>query len=134
MLLAASSKATIQYSAMADVAVHPIAKSPHVPDPFAWPLAQKLAFRFFFCYWLEYALPESGRVSFLNILWGVSPKLAGFLIDHYEKVWHTLVQWVATRFFHVTGQPATYFRTGSGDTTLQYVTQFLYVFVAIRAR
>ena len=118
---------------MADVAVRPIMKSPEVPDPFAWPLAQKLAFRFFFCYWLKYALPESGRVSFLRIFGGVFPKATGFLIDHYEKVWHTLVPWVATRLFHVTGQPATYFRTGSGDTTLQYVNQLLYVLVAIAA-
>ena len=37
----------------------------------------------------------------------------------------------AIRFFHVTGQPATYFRTGSGDTTLAYIQNLLFVVFAL---
>src|SRR3954463_15095676 len=105
---------------MADVAVQPIAESSQVPDPVRWSLPQKLAFRFFCAYWLLYALPESGRVSIFTLLVR-NPKAGPWMLGQYSKMWHSLVPWVATRFFHVTGQPATYFRTGSGDTTLQYV-------------
>jgi len=117
---------------MADVAVQPIAELPQISEPVRWSLPQKLAFRFFCVYWLLYALPESGRISAFSIL-SVIPKAGPWMISQYEKMWHTLVPWVATRFFHVTGQPATYFRTGSGDTTLQYVNNLLYVLVALTA-
>jgi uncharacterized membrane protein YphA (DoxX/SURF4 family) len=110
---------------MADVAVQPIHDTAPAPAPERWPLARRLAFRFFCCYWLLYALPESGRVSLV-------PE-AEFLFKWWEKMWHALVPWVATRIFHVTGQPATYFPTGSGDTTLQYVTNLLYVVVSLAA-
>lgn len=115
---------------MADAAVQPVAESPQPGDAIRWSLAHKLAFRFFCCYWLLYALPESGRVSVLGIL-GLIPKAGAFLVKQYENAWHALTPWVATRFFHVTGMPATYFRTGSGDTTLQYVQQLLYVVTAL---
>jgi uncharacterized membrane protein YphA (DoxX/SURF4 family) len=113
---------------MADVAVQPIAESPRVPEPVRWSLAHKLAFRFLCCYYVLYTLPESGRVSII----GEIPK-SDFVFKHYENLWHKFVPWVATRFFHVTGTPATYFRTGSGDTTLQYVHQFLYIVIALTA-
>jgi uncharacterized membrane protein YphA (DoxX/SURF4 family) len=117
---------------MADVAVQPIAESPQVPDPVRWSLPQKLAFRFFCVYWLLYALPESGRVSIFGLL-GTIPKAGPWMIGQYGKMWHAFVPWVATRFFHVTGQPATYFRTGSGDTTLQYINNLLYLLIALAA-
>jgi uncharacterized membrane protein YphA (DoxX/SURF4 family) len=117
---------------MADVAVQPIAESPQVPEPVRWSLPQKLAFRFFSVYWLLYALPESGRISVFGVL-RVIPKAGVWIIARYETMWHVFVPWVATRFFHVTGQPATYFRTGSGDTTLQYVNNLLYVLIALAA-
>jgi uncharacterized membrane protein YphA (DoxX/SURF4 family) len=108
---------------MADVAVQPVQETPPTPAPDRWSLARRLAFRFFCCYWLLYSLPESGRVSLV-------PE-ADVVFKWWEKMWHVLVPWVASRFFHVTGQPATYFPTGSGDTTLQYVTQLLYVVVSL---
>jgi hypothetical protein len=106
---------------MADVAVQPIAGSPSV----RWSLPHRFAFRFFCCYWPLYALPETGRVSLLPF--------GGGIFKPYEAVWHAVVPWVAIHVLGVTGTPATYIRTGSGDTTLQYVHQLLYVVVSLAA-
>jgi hypothetical protein len=89
--------------------------------PARWSLAHRLAFRFFCCYWILYALPEPGRVGLIPF---------GFLFKPYTKMWHAVVPLAATHVFHIAGVPATYFRTGSGDTTLQYVHNLLYVVVA----
>jgi uncharacterized membrane protein YphA (DoxX/SURF4 family) len=110
---------------MADVAVQPIAEV-------RWSLPAKLAFRFFCVYWLLYDLPETGRIFILGMLEEI-PKVGPWIAGPYEKMWHTFVPWVATRFLHVTGQPAIYTRTGSGDTTLQYVHNLLYVLFALAA-
>ncbi len=108
---------------MADVAVQPMAEPPQSVETVRWSLAHRLAFRFFACYWLLYALPERGRVSLVP--------LGPMIFKWHEKMWHAVVPLVAIRFFHVTGRPATYFPTGSGDTTLQYVHQLLYVVVSL---
>lgn len=42
----------------------------------------------------------------------------------YDHMWQALSPWVASRIFHVTGRSATYFPTGSGDTTLAYVLSY----------
>jgi len=109
---------------MADAAVQPIAAT-EAAAPERWSLARRLVFRFFCCYWLLYVLPEGGRVSLVPF--------SDVVLKWWEKMWHAAVPWVATRVFHVTGQPATYFPTGSGDTTLEYITNLLYVLVAIVA-
>lgn len=105
---------------MADAALQAV-----VEPPVRWSLGRRLAFRFFCCYWFLYALPEGDRVSII-------PEGETVL-----KVWvnlvHAVAPWIATHVFHVTGQPATYFPTGSGDTTLQYVTALLYFVVALIA-
>ncbi len=63
----------------------------------AWSLLHRIVFRFFCLYW---------------VLW-LSP------------IWKPLAPFVATRLFHVSAEAATYHRTGSGDTALQYVDVFL---------
>lgn len=108
---------------MADVAVQPIVESPVVAAPVRWSIGRRLTFRFLFCYWLLFAMPEGGRVAFVPF--------DDVVFKWWGKLWHAIVPWVATRLFHVTGQPATYFPTGSGDTTLQYVANFLYVAIAL---
>ena len=57
----------------------------------------RIAFRFFCLYW---------------VLW-LSP------------IWKPVAPMVATRLFHVSAEAATYHRTGSGDTALQYMDVFL---------
>lgn len=89
-----------------------------------WSLPKRLLFRFAFCYFLLYAMPENGRMSLLLVIPGAA---------YYMKIWHAIVPWVATNVFHVTGQAATYFPTGSGDTTLGYIQNLLFVLVAAAA-
>ncbi len=110
---------------MADAAVQLVEASPALAEPERWSLARRFAFRFFCCYWLLYAVPEGGRVSFLPF--------GDFLFKWWENGVHAVMPRIAIRIFHVTGQPATYFPTGSGDTTLQYITNLLYVVVALTA-
>lgn len=62
-----------------------------------WSLLHRIVFRFFCLYW---------------VLW-LSP------------IWKPVSPFVATRLFHVSAEAATYHRTGSGDTALQYVEVFL---------
>jgi uncharacterized membrane protein YphA (DoxX/SURF4 family) len=111
---------------MADVAVQPVVEAP-AADP-SWSLAHRILFRFVCCYWVLYALPEGGRVWILSAVPGID-----FVMKPYTAMWHAVVPWVATHFFYITGRPATYFPTGSGDTTLQYIHNLLYVVVALLA-
>lgn len=93
-----------------------------------WPLWRRVVFRFLFCYWVLYALPESGRISLVGWIPGTR-----YLVQPYVAFWHAIVPWVAIHIFHVTGRAATYFRTGSGDTTLQYIHNLLYVVISVVA-
>jgi len=111
---------------MADVALRPLVESPVKAPP--WSLARRIFFRFICCYWVLYALPEGGRVWILSAVPG-----AELVMKPYTAMWHALVPWVAIRVFHVTGRAATYFPTGSGDTTLQYIHNLLYLVVALVA-
>lgn len=109
---------------MAHAISQPVAAiEPALPHTQRWPLAQRVIFRFLCAYLVLYALPDSGRLSIFSFIPGVE--------SLYTKLWHNLCPWVAIRFFHVTGQPATYFRTGSGDTTLAYIQNLLFVIFAL---
>src|SRR5579872_6403028 len=112
---------------MADAAVAQIVSEP-VQTTRAWPLPLRVSFRFAACYWLLYAFPEPGRSDLLDTIPG-----AEHVTKPYVDMWHAIVPWVAVHVFHVTGRPATYFPTGSGDTTLQYIQTLLYVVVALAA-
>src|SRR5437899_12785808 len=104
---------------MADVALQPLLEAPAAALP--WSLAHCILFRFICGYWLLYALPESGRFWVLGFVPGID-----FVVKPYTRIWHAVVPWVAIHIFHVTGRAATYFPTGSGDTTLQYIHNLLY--------
>jgi len=93
-----------------------------------WSLAHRFLFRVVCCYWVLYALPESGRISILFNIPG-----ARFATQAYIKMWHSFIPWVAVYFFHVSGRPATYFPTGSGDTTLGYISNLLYILISLAA-
>lgn len=93
-----------------------------------WSLVSRISFRFAFCYWLLYCLPEKGRQSLTSLIPG-----AYYLNRPYEWLWHKLTPWVARHFFHLSGTRVTYFPTGSGDTTLDYVQNFLFIVIAILA-
>lgn len=91
-----------------------------------WNLATRIGFRFAFCYWVLYCLPENGRVSLTGLIPG-----AYYINRPYVWLWHKLTPWVAEHLFHLSGTRITYFPTGSGDTTLDYVQNFLFVVIAL---
>ena len=81
--------------------------------PPAWSPAKRIAFRFFFSYFLLYIFPfPLEYVPFLE-------KVFGF----YQTFLDSVVTWVGRTVFHVaiTVQP-----NGSGDTTWNYVQVFCY--------
>lgn len=88
-----------------------------------WNLATRIGLRFAFCYWLLYCLPE--------LLTELIPG-AGYVSRPYVWLWHKLTPWAAQHFFHLSGTRITYFPSGgSGDTTLDYVQNFLFVAIAL---
>jgi hypothetical protein len=95
-------------------------------SPRPWSLPQRILFRFVFCYLVLYAAPDPpGRVDLVDTIPG------GFVLGGaYASVWHAIVPWVARTVFHLGGRAATYFPTGSGDTTLAYVQNLCFLVVA----
>ena len=91
-----------------------------------WNLAARIGFRFAFCYWVLYSLPDNGHQSLTNLLPG-----AHYFNHPYIWFWHKLTPWVAQHLFHLSGTRITYFPTGSGDTTLDYIQNFLFAVIAL---
>ncbi len=87
-----------------------------------WPFWQKLAFRFFFAYFVLYVFPFP-----LDVVPGIEP-----VTKYYPELWHNVVPWVGR---HVLGiySPITTFTNGSGDTTYDYVLLFCVVSLALLA-
>ena len=97
--------------------------------PARWSLGRRVVFRFVCCYWLLYGLPSGpGRINIVNTIPGLF-----YVTRYWVNLWHAMAPWVAIHVFSVSGRPATYFATGSGDTTLAYITNLLYVVVALAA-
>ncbi|MGA8597525.1 MAG: hypothetical protein WB676_22650 [Bryobacteraceae bacterium] len=97
------------------------------PPP-RWNLAQRLFFRFVCCYFVLYSAPEPGRISLVTSIPGLQ-----FLAEPYIYLWHALTPWVAIHVFRLSGSVTTYFPTGSGDTTLDYIENLLYLVFALAA-
>ncbi len=94
----------------------------------AWPLPLRIAFRFCFCYLLLYSLPWGGAISiFQSFPYGAEAT------HPYISLWHAIDPWVAIHIFHLSGQRVTYFPTGSGDTTLNYIQNLLYLAIVLVA-
>lgn len=91
-----------------------------------WSLGHRIFFRFLFSYFVLYCLPDDGRVSVVNAI----PK-SDFLANKYIALWHAICPWVAIHIFHLSGEPVTYFPTGSGDTTLGYIQNLLFIVIAL---
>lgn len=77
-----------------------------VPIPRPWTLGQRIAFRFFFAFFVLYCS---------SFILGIVPFLSG--MDH--QFWYSVVPWVGTHILHL--PPITIFPNGSGDTTYNYV-------------
>ncbi len=113
--------------------LYPFAGAPapgQIPANAPWSLAHRIVFRFVCCYLLLYMAPDPpGRVDLVQAIPG-----GEWLANAFGGLWHKLVPWVAIHIFHLTGKATTYFPTGSGDTTLGYVENLLFVvFAAVAA-
>lgn len=102
---------------------------PQPQESTVWPLPLRIAFRFFFIYWLLYIVPSAGQVSLFDLLpfggigntlkvWFAWPlaqlaRVAGFYVFNLST---------ATQDWHV---------TGSGDTVMNYVLTFCIAVLAI---
>jgi hypothetical protein len=53
------------------------------------------------------------------------------LANSYLSLWQTLTPWVARTVFHLSGLALVYRRTGSTDTTLDYVQEFCFLILAL---
>lgn len=88
-----------------------------------WTLPQKIAFRFFFIFFILYIFLEPN---------GVLP-LSEPLSAIYLQLMHMLIPWLAAHVLHL-AQPITIFTNGSGDTTYDFVILlFIFVVAAIGA-
>lgn len=87
-----------------------------------WPMALMVAFRFAFAYVLLYALPfPLGEIPWVS-------KLA----ERYSHVWEKIVPWVGAHVLHL-ANPITYFLSGSGDKTSDWVQLLCQFALAVTA-
>jgi uncharacterized membrane protein YphA (DoxX/SURF4 family) len=98
-------------------------------DAAPWSLGRRIVFRLLCCYLLLYMAPDPpGRFDLVDMIPGGS-----YVANAYGGLWHKLVPWVAIHVFHLGGKATTYFLTGSGDTTLDYIENLLFVVFALVA-
>lgn len=76
-----------------------------IPQP--WSSGQRIAFRFFFAFFVLYIFPFPFEML---------PGLSGW----WQKSWYSFVPWTADNILHLS-YPITVFPNGSGDTTFNYV-------------
>lgn len=91
-----------------------------MPD---WSLPRRILFRFLCVYFVLYAFPGTGRISVFSTIPGTTNLFIG--------PWHAICPWVGSHWFHLSGPAITYIRTGSGDTTLEYIQNFLMLLLAL---
>jgi uncharacterized membrane protein YphA (DoxX/SURF4 family) len=97
----------------------------------AWSLAQRIAFRFVFCYLLLYNVPFPLYLLDVLPIPGLGAGL-GAAFTAYFKFWNVVVLWTGAHVLHL-AHPIQNLRgkTGSGDTTYDWVK--LLCFVAFAA-
>jgi uncharacterized membrane protein YphA (DoxX/SURF4 family) len=97
------------------------------PAAAAWSLPQRIAFRFVFCYLVLYNFP-------FPLYWLPIPGLP-VLFQVYTKLWDTIVLWTGKHVLHLSHEvEILHGKTGSGDTTYNYVHILCYAaFAALAA-
>ena len=90
-------------------------------EPLSWTPVQKIAFRFFFIFFLLYIFFNPN---------GVLP-FSDTLFNLYIGPFHIIIPWLAKHVLHM-AKPITIFTNGSGDTTYDYlIVLFMTVLAAI---
>jgi hypothetical protein len=85
-----------------------------------WPLAKKLAFRFFFTYFLLYIFFNPN---------GVLPYVDD-VYNWYIQPFHKLIVWIGNHVLHL-AKPISAFTAGSGDTTYDNIIILFMAFLAV---
>jgi uncharacterized membrane protein YphA (DoxX/SURF4 family) len=93
-----------------------------------WGLSRRILFRFACSYFVLYCMPGEGRVNILSSVPG-----SEWLFQPWTWLLHAVCPWVAIHVFGLSGQRTTYFVTGSGDTTLAWIENLLFVVIALLA-
>ena len=90
---------------------------PAPATPAAWHPMLRVAFRFAFCYLGLYSLLALNNVE-----------------DHfaYEQLWHGIVPWVGQHVLHLS-KTITYFPSGSGDKTSDWVLLLCHLAISVVA-
>lgn len=84
------------------------------PEPVYWSTLQKVAFRFFFIFFILYVFfNPNGVIPFVDKVF-----------EFYIEPFHKLVPWLAAHVLHI-AKPVTIVPTGSGDTTYDYLIMLL---------
>ena len=96
-----------------------------------WTFAQKIIFRFFFCFFIFYIFPfPLNNIPFATEINKISEKILSwytYLLDYVTIFWHWLIPGIGKKILQLK-TPITIFTNGSGDTTYDYVlllTQFV---------
>ena len=90
---------------------------PSINAAFHWSFSKKLAFRFFFLWFVLYIFfNPNGFLPYSDVAF-----------DYYIKPFHGLVPWIGKNILHLSSD-ITVFTNGSGDTTYDFVVVF---FIAI---
>lgn len=105
-----------------NAAIPPIDEPQTSPEKAVWNPITRIAFRFAFAYFGMYAFP---------LFAGYIPGIAWFA-DLWIRMWHVMVPWVGAHVLHLS-QPITYFVTGSGDTTADWVLTLCQLTIAMGA-
>ncbi|MEO8025373.1 MAG: hypothetical protein ABI823_02810 [Bryobacteraceae bacterium] len=91
-----------------------------------WSQAQRITFRFVFAYFALYNLTVLANTAG-SLIPGVT-----YFIAQYVNLWHVIVPWVGKAVLQL-DKPITYFPSGSGDKTSDYVQLLCYVAIAVTA-
>jgi hypothetical protein len=90
------------------------------PSNTNWTLAQKLGFRFFMLFFIQYIfLNPNGVLPGINAIY-----------NSYIGVFHKVIIWMAAHVLHIT-RPIGIVQTGSGDTTYDYLIMLMITIVSI---
>jgi uncharacterized membrane protein YphA (DoxX/SURF4 family) len=101
-----------------------------------WTPIQKIAFRFFCCFFLLYIFPfPLDSFPFINEIISVGDKIAEWYaapFQAYTNWWHLIIAWIGKNILALK-TPITIFTNGSGDTTYDYVLLLTHFCLALLA-
>jgi hypothetical protein len=99
-----------------------------IPAPARWSPAARIAFRFFFCYCMQYALFCDHRTLFCRI-----PRIGATVQDKAALLYLLPARWLGQHLFHLTGAAAVIHPSAFADRALDWIAAGLMLAVALVA-